>query len=160
MIELVGDFWQESRDHKYDALVCTTNLIVRKDGCLVMGAGIAKGFRDTFNNIDRRWGERLLNGQHQDGFMITSAYFSYNGNRLLHLVAFPTKENWKQDAKIELIERSALTLSQSARILGLRAVLMTRPGCANGHLNWPDVKPILDKYLDGRFYVIEREKYV
>lgn len=43
-----------------------------------------------------------------------------------------------------------------SRILGLwRYILLPRPGCGNGSLNWErDVRPVLAPVLDDRFSVI------
>lgn len=64
MIEIQGDFWDENirLDHTYDAICCTTNQVVKSNGRLVMGAGIARQFRDVYNGLDLEWGNRLSNG--------------------------------------------------------------------------------------------------
>ncbi len=158
MIEITGDYWEEAKkdNPRYDAFVCTTNMVVKKNGCLVMGAGIAKDFRDRFRNIDLDWGRRINDGLHINGFMVTTAHTSLGGKRIVDLVAFPTKQHWKNDASPELIKQSALTLARTADILGWKSILMTRPGCGLGNLDWTDVKRLLDPILDNRFRVIHR----
>jgi hypothetical protein len=157
MIEITGNYWDASKgDHpRYDALVCTTNKMVKRNGRLVMGAGIAREFRDRFYDLDLRWGQRLKSGGHDNGFMVSSAYISHGGERLIHFVAFPTKEHWKQDSILDLIRCSALTLESVANIMGWRNVLMTRPGCGMGNLEWPLVREKIG-FLDDRFKVISK----
>lgn len=154
MIEIFGDFWKEANiAKKYDAIVCTTNLIVKQNKRLVMGAGIAKDFRDRFPDLDLEWGLRILNDEHEDGFMMTLSACP----GMKYLVAFPTKINWRDNSEIDLIVKSTLNLVKSANILGWKKILMTRPGCKNGKLNWPFVKEKIGRYLDDRFFVIERQ---
>lgn len=157
MIEIIGNYWDMAKgdNPRFDALVCTTNKIVKKNGRLVMGAGIARDFRETFKDIDLRWGQRLKFGYHDNGFMVISMQTSFGGSRLLHLVAFPTKENWKNDSIIDLIKLSALTLKNTANIMGWRNVLMTRPGCGHGGLDWNFVREEI-RFLDDRFRIINR----
>lgn len=157
MIEIIGDYWEEAKkdNPRYDAIVCTTNMIVKNNGRLVMGAGIAKSFRDRFPELDLSWGSRIRDGIHDNGFMVSSAHISLGGTRFLHFVAFPTKKDWKNDSDIDLIKLSALTLDLVATIMGWRHVLMTRPGCGMGGLDWGFVKKQID-FLDDRFKVINK----
>jgi hypothetical protein len=48
VIELIGDIFQQ-RDA--DAICFTSNGIVKSDGTLTMGAGIAKSFRDRYTHL-------------------------------------------------------------------------------------------------------------
>ena len=157
MIEITGNYWEEAKGDspRYDALVCTTNKMVKKNGCLVMGAGIARDFRDTFSDIDLHWGRCLSNGYHQNGFMVETRQLSFGGSRMLSLVAFPTKDHWKNDSLIDLIRLSALTLRSTSDIMGWKAILMTRPGCGNGGLEWSRVRNEIS-FLDDRFRIIDR----
>ena len=40
--------------------------------------------------------------------------------------------------------------------MNFSSVLLPKPGCANGGLNWEQVKPLLEQYLDDRFTIIDR----
>lgn len=72
-----------------------------------------------------------------------------------HGASFPVKHHWREQADLDLIERSAHQLVELAGKFGYNA-LFPRPGCGNGARSWPrDVKPLLEKFLfDERFVVI------
>ena len=57
MIEITGDFWDHAQD--YDVLVVPTNGVLTKDNKLVMGAGLARQFRDKYDGIDSFFGGKL-----------------------------------------------------------------------------------------------------
>lgn len=156
MIEKQGDFWEEAQNPNIDTLVCTVNGIIKSNGQLVMGKGIAKDFNQKFSGLALEWGKR------------TKSYglICHVSKRLLsdyptsikdvHLISLPTKYNWEKPSDPHLIESSIQQLVRLADHLDLKCILMTRPGCGNGGLNWDDlVQQIqLDKYLDDRFIVI------
>jgi len=152
IVEIKGDYWEEAMGDSptYDALVCTTNKIVKKNGCLVMGAGIARQFRDTFIGIDKEWGSRLNDNRHINGFMVTTKHISFGGLRTISLVSFPTKYHWKDKSSIHLIRSSFLTLLDTIRIMGWENILMTPPGCGLGGLEWPKVKSQLEQQLHNK----------
>lgn len=130
-----------------DAVGITTNGVVRKDRRAVMGAGVARRFRDTFEGIDmmlayriRGWGNRV-------------SVIDHLGDYNTHIFSFPTKDHWRDPSKIELIEQSAEQLKTLTDISEWRNVWLPRPGCSNGGLSWSDVKPILEPFLDDRFTI-------
>lgn len=69
------------------------------------------------------------------------------------VVSFPVKHSWWEQADSELIRRSAEELVVLANETGWKRIVIPRPGCGNGRLQWEDVKPLLS-CLDDRFEVI------
>jgi O-acetyl-ADP-ribose deacetylase (regulator of RNase III) len=151
MIEIKGDFWEHAKND-YEVLVCTTNCVLKNNGELVMGAGIAKQFASKIPVLPKLWGERAK--RIQEGRLkscVAVVLWDLFGK---YLVAFPTKYHWKEKSDLKLIERSAFQLLTITEAFGWKKILMTRPGCGKGGLNWEEVEPILKRWLDSRFYVV------
>lgn len=146
MIEVRGNIWDYY--NKGDWIVITTNGTVKTGGACVMGRGVAKEARDKFPKL-----------QYDLGSLIKDF-----GNEVYRLdeyrvISFPVKYNWWEKADVKLIEESCKQLIIAVGFAsGLlhEEVCMVRPGCGNGQLDWKDVKPILEKYLDDRFVIVER----
>jgi hypothetical protein len=86
-----------------------------------------------------------------------------HGNRVMRLTrprkgaalaSFPVKHHWHEQADLALIERSATQLVRLADKFGYENVFLPRPGCGNGRLSWPDVRPVLARTLNDRFTVV------
>jgi len=136
MIEQVGNMWYSCCDY----VAVTTNNQIKRNGCLVMGAGVAKQAALRFPELPRLLAEHVSkNGN-------VPAVFDKMG-----IVTFPTKYNWRNPSDIELIRESAQTLVNI--IPADKTVAMSRPGCGNGNLEWSDVKTILEPILDDRFII-------
>lgn len=120
-----------------DAICVTTNGIIRKDGTAVMGAGIALQAKQRFPGIE----------------ITIAKHLKANGNipGIIHLnpciVSFPTKHDWRNDSDIILIEQSAYLLRQMIVTQNWSKIAITKPGCANGKLQWSQVEPILDCHI-------------
>ena len=145
MKEIKGDVWELMKG-EFQVVCITTNGFVKSNGECVMGAGIAKTCRDTFDGIAKKLG----------------AYIKKYGNRVfvLHkyedgvILTFPVKHNWWEDADIKLIKKSCKELIELLdKNPHITKVLLPRPGCGNGKLNWADVKPVIEEILDDRVYV-------
>lgn len=139
-----------------DACLVTTNGIVRRDGKAVMGAGIAKYCRDTFIGVDKRLGSLIKRGGNHVYYLgqMIGISFMPSHNSAFQLLSFPTKDDWKEDSKPELIQQSCQEIVKFADEHDLENIYMPCPGCSNGRLNyWEDVRPILLKELDDRFTV-------
>ena len=66
---------------------------------------------------------------------------------------------WMAQSDLNLIQQSCSELKQLAVEKGWDSVVLPRPGCGKGGLDWEKVvKPTVSAYLDDRFYVIDFKK--
>ena len=157
MLEEIGGFWERAAQKDIDALVCTTNNVIKSNGALVMGRGIAAQFRESFPYLDLNWGaivEGLQEGGCEDYNVLIDGPRRWGHNKI-YLVGLQTKRDWAEASPVELVVESCIKLVKLADIMNWSRVLMTQPGCGNGGLSWKDVKKKL-KFLDDRFIVIDR----
>ena len=142
MNEVFADLWGVNADLR----VITTNGFVKKNHEAVMGRGCAREAADKYpllptrlGSLIRAYGNRtMLLGEH-DGVM---------------LCALPVKHHWREQADIELIERSVMQLAEIVQKYQYAKVVLPRPGCGNGGLDWQDVSPVIEPYLDRRYTVV------
>jgi hypothetical protein len=136
-----------------DAICVTTNGVVKHNGELVMGAGIAKVFRDKFPGLAVTLGRFVK--QYGNVVCFVSDYDNKLDTGDYNVISFPTKHDWKDKSIIQLIQVSARGLVETADLYDLEKVILTRPGCGLGGLNWEtQVKPAIKDILDDRFYII------
>lgn len=151
MQEITGNIWEkyEKGLHYNDGtyIVIPTNGFVRKNGTCVMGRGLALQAAKKFPELGKQLGDRIK----EYGNVI----FTFCN---INIITFPVKHNWWENADLKLIEQSAKDLATIYKynLSGLPTpVYLPRVGCGNGKLNWKDVKPILEKYLDDRFIICD-----
>ena len=133
-----------------EAVCITTNGIIKRDGNAVMGAGIAKEANLRFHVSQELASHLRKNGN-------TPCLFSATGLCQSKLISFPTKEHWKDDSSLVLIELSAKRLVQLVNQNNIKTCYLTPPGCGCGRLDWNTVQPILEKYFDDRFVIVFRD---
>lgn len=139
MKTMYGNLWNF---HSLGPVCITTNGIIKKDGELVMGAGIALQAKNRFPELPRKLAE--LVGKY--------------GNRVFYLstvrvFSFPTKDHWRDKSELGLIEQSSKQLVEICDRTGINQVYLPKPGCANGGLSWDDVNQLISQILDDRFTV-------
>lgn len=61
---------------------------------------------------------------------------------------------WGSPALMSLIEKSAKELLEVTNQRDWNSVILPRPGCGAGELNWDEVRPLLSGILDDRFHAI------
>lgn len=131
-----GDMWNVYS--RADTFCITTNSFVRRDGSLVMGAGIARQARDRFDGLAQDFGTRIKDFcGHLGTYGILPA-----PNHRIH--AFQVKHHWKDSADTELIKTAAKMLDR----FGEGETHLNFPGIGNGGLDAEDVKPILETNLN------------
>lgn len=138
MKEDSGNLWTYDAEFR----VITTNGDVTKNG-LVMGAGVALQAKRRFPDLPKRLGWLVTESGNQP------YYFEREG-----IITLPTKHHWRNPSTIELIVSSIWKLVTLVDDLEITSVVMTRPGCGNGQLQWPDVRLVIEPLLDNRFTVL------
>lgn len=151
MREAFGDLWTM----RADAICITTNGYVTAAGRGVMGRGVAAQAKRRFPGIEEALGEALTrSGNH-------TQVIAWWGDAVA-IVAFPVKHVWQDAAKLGLIRRSCgelVALADEPRGKAGRTwdrILLPRPGCGNGRLDWKDVRPVIEPLLDDRIVVVAR----
>ena len=147
--EIEGNIWDYY--NKGNWIVITTNGTVKKDGTCVMGRGVALQAKRKYDWLPDELGRRIKNYGNKVYFFTES-----------RLITLPVKHNWWEKADINLIESSLLDLVRLIEWCKEYSpikvpIYMVRPGCSNGRLDWKDVKPVLEKYLDDRFIIVNNE---
>lgn len=148
MIELKGNLF----DFDGDAIFITTNGVIKHNGHLVMGAGVAKAAVMRHEWMPKVCGETVCDrGSGVYHWPVDDSTYENIG-------IFPTKHHWRDDSCLDLIERSARQLVDLADDMGWQRVGLPRPGCGRGGLKWGDVKAVIERLFDDRFYIVDRAK--
>jgi hypothetical protein len=139
MVETCGDIW----DYLGRAVIAiTTNGLVTKNGSAVFGRGCARQALQRFPDLALRLGKLLReHGNH--------VHCLGNG-----LVSFPVEESPWAIPDLRLIRNSAAELRALSDREGWERIIVPRPGCGGGCLDWREVRPLLEEYFDYRFYII------
>jgi hypothetical protein len=155
MLEQRIDILNERVLSKADAICFTSNGIRKRDGELVMGAGVAKVFRDRFIGLSGAAGECVWKNGNICQVVDMDIYIKSFPRPPIPVVAFPTKHHWKDPSDLELIKKSAHELMMLIDSYDWKLVALPRPGCANGGLNWKEqVRPMLESILDDRVVIV------
>ncbi len=157
---------------KVNAICVTTNGFVKSNGRCVMGRGIALSARETFNDIDLELGKLILKYgnicqiiRYEKGTAVVSfpvkkdkEIMSEKTQLVSHMLG-RFKEGdvvpgWSLKAELSIIEKSAKELLNLINTYNWKSVIMTKPGCFNGGLDWSDVKPKITRILGSHVIVI------
>src|SRR6476646_4796427 len=133
MLTKVCGLWEEPAPAK----CITTNGFIKKNGALVMGAGVAGQAQERYPHFPKIAGQFVERaGNHVGyfgnwylkGFSITNL----KSEQPFYLVTYPVKHNWYEKADLDLIKRSAEELMRVIDQFGWKKVLLPMPGCGNG----------------------------
>lgn len=143
MHELTGDLWEQ---HAAGAVVAiTTGGLVSKQGECAMPRGCARQARDRFPGLAAQLGDLILrHGNHVHAL----------DNRI---VSFPVENSPYEMPEPALIERSCRELVNLVDRNNWPSVVVPRPGCGGGGLDWHDIRRIVARHFDNRFTLIQME---
>lgn len=143
--------FQEIKKNVWDAVCVTTNGNIKKDGNAVMGKGIALAFKMNFPGIDKVLASELEKFGNRINYL---GMWNFQGN-VVRVFSFPTKHNWWDKSDLDLIVKSAKELQVIANHYNYK-ILLPRPGCNNGQLDWKDVKEAIS-FLSDKITIITKE---
>lgn len=116
--------------------------MVKNDGRLVMGRGIAQQVRDSYPGIDLAFGKLIQ--RHFKGKLPTY--------HLIHaqidfpkFAAFQVKYHWAEPANLKLVKGSCEVLHEYATFYNKDRFYLNFPAIGNGRLSRKDVLPIVDQ---------------
>lgn len=149
MLELQANLW----DVDADCRVITTNGFIKKNGEAVMGRGCALEAAQKWPDLPAFLGRAMRrNGN------VTMFLYGPGDEGVIepftNMISLPVKHHWREKADLALIFRSVVTMIEIVDVQGFRHVVMPRPGCGNGGLDWDYVRPPLAAILDDRFTVV------
>jgi hypothetical protein len=133
-----------------DWICITTCGVVKQDGRLVMGRGIALEASKRYPGLSKTAGALVS----ANGLKVEALWYE-------KLILFPTKYHYKDKSDINLILRSTIQLIDVFNSHGWEdcRVLLPRVGTGNGGLDWAEVEPLLAHYLvDDRFIIFHYQQ--
>jgi O-acetyl-ADP-ribose deacetylase (regulator of RNase III) len=143
----------------YEGTVFNTpaKTIVNTVNCVgIMGAGIALEFKLRYPEMYKGYKYKCQN----DKVRIGRPYL-YKYDKDLWILNFPTKKHWRYNSKIEWIESGLEYFANNYQKVNLESIAFPKLGTNNGGLNWPDVKKLMEQYLNNVFidvYICLNEK--
>lgn len=121
-------------DHDADLYVVTVNLVG------VMGAGVAKAFRDRHPKLFQQYRKDCRNGVLSIGWPMV-----YQGPDNKRYMMFPTKDNWRGRSQIPWVIAGLEWMVDNAgsEFPATDRIVMPPLGCGNGKLPWYAVSQII-----------------
>lgn len=146
----------------FDAICITTNSVIGSDGRAVMGAGCALECAKRWPATPEILASLLTRSERNIPFqlgIVTSGVFTEHVSidsfkSECRIFSFPTKYDYLDKSDLDLIKASCHYMVQHADNIGLDFIALGRIGCGYGGLLWNDVKPVIAKILDERFYIV------
>src|ERR1700674_3851573 len=124
-----------------EAVVNTVNTVG------VMGKGIALMFKEAFPANFRAYDEACKRKEIRVGHMFVTENMALDGPRWL--INFPTKQHWRQPAKLEWIVEGLKDLRRVVEEKSIRSIALPPLGCGNVGLEWMEVRSEIVRTLGG-----------
>ncbi len=108
----------------------------------VMGKGVALEFKNRYPDMFESYKALCDENKLDVGKLVLWK------NSSKWVLLFPTKKHWRNPSKMEFIEQGLIKFTANWDRLGANSISFPRLGCGNGGLNWDDVRPLMEKYLN------------
>ena len=171
---IYGDLFDQ---HHASAICITTNAFIKRNGRCVCGKGCASRAKDLWPSFDLELAKNITTVGNIPTHVLTTKHYDVlnypvkprslicnqdKSNIVRHMQSrFKPGEvvpGWASIAQTDIIVRSARSLVNLANLMNYKKIVMPRPGCGAGELQWADVYPLIAPILDDRFEVITYSK--
>lgn len=126
-----------------DIFKSETQTIVNTVNCVgAMGAGIALEFKNRYPNMFYSYKKICDTNQLKPGLL----YLWKKEEKWI--LNFPTKNHFKDPSCLEYIEEGLIKFKNTYKEKGITSISFPKLGCGKGGLNFKDVKPLMEKYLN------------
>lgn len=123
---------------------CDADCLVNTVNCEgFMGKGIAYQFKTRFPENNKSYVRACKSGD------LTVGKLHYYIEEGITIINFPTKNRWRENSKIEYIERGLNSFVELLPKLDIKKIAIPPLGCGNGGLIWADVKGIIEEKISG-----------
>ena len=108
----------------------------------VMGKGVALEFKKRYPAMFKSYERVCDEKQLEIGKLLL-----WKGPEKWVLM-FPTKKHWRSPSKLEYIEAGLQKFADTYVEKGIASIAFPRLGCGNGGLDWEEVRPLMERYLE------------
>lgn len=108
----------------------------------VMGAGLAKAFRDRFPENYHAYRDACASSALRIG-----QPFCFLEQGLL-IINFPTKRHWKNESRLADIDMGLGALVRIIHAAQIQSIALPALGCGLGGLDWPPVLALIEHHLN------------
>lgn len=117
--------------------------IVNPVNCMgAMGAGLARQFKERYPSMFEKYKQCCLNNSLMPGKLLLHKAEDH------WILNFPTKDDWRDKSRISYIEDGLRKFVETYEQRGITSIAFTKLGCGLGGLDWLQVKPIMEQYLN------------
>lgn len=124
-------------DSRAEVLVCPTNSVG------VMGAGLAKAFRNKFPGLLDAYRRHCNKHDYVD---MVPFVFQTRGGQIVYCLH--TKRHWRQDSKLAYVKKGLEGLAEWCKTARVESIAMPALGCGRGKLLWEDVLPSVMNFAE------------
>lgn len=118
-------------------LVCPVNTVGK------MGKGLAEAMAKRFRGLYPQYVTAVIGGA-----MTPHSLTLFRVGHNKQILCFPTKEHWRNDSNLTLVEEGLIRLTASYQGFNIQSLAVPALGCGEGKLSWNDVHPLITKYLN------------
>ncbi|MGD0449926.1 MAG: macro domain-containing protein [Candidatus Bathyarchaeia archaeon] len=127
-----------------DILEAKTQVVVNTVNCEgFMGKGLALQFKKAYPEMFKEYKQKCVEGEIEIGKL-----HLYKNSFRYWILNFPTKDRWRQNSKLDYIQKGLEEFKNRYHEWGITSIAFPRLGCQQGGLDWKDVRPLMEKYLD------------